>query len=180
MNPHPLLLALLLTLAASCAAPEEGVASAPPGPPQVATLGVATGSPSGALAKECGLEFEVRWVGRVIDALDAGGPAERAGLRVGDVIVSADGVRLFSQDDLDDLLRVSEPGQSISLQVLRSDDSEPEPVSIEVTLGSRVVAAAAHEPLRWQYASLAQLPLTLGAAREKHKRVLVGLSGAET
>jgi serine protease Do len=122
----------------------------------------------------------VRWVGRVIDTVDSEGPAERAGLRAGDVIVSADGVRLFSQDDLDDLLRVSEPGQSLALQVLRSDDSDSEPVSIDVTLGSEVVTSAAQEPLRWQYASLEQLPLALGAAREKHKRVLVGLSGAET
>jgi serine protease Do len=61
----------------------------------------------------------------------AGSPAERAGLRAGDVIVALDGESLSAETDLSMLLLPHAPGDTITLRVLR-DNSVRE---LTVTLG---------------------------------------------
>ena len=125
-----------------------------------------------------GLTFNVRWEGRLIDEVEPGGAAADAGLREGDVLLAMDDVTLFSADDIADLLRVSNPGRSVKVRLKRSGTTEIS--EAVVVLGSESVPSGSAHAIDWQFASLAQLPRALEVARAQKKKVLVGLSGAET
>src|SRR4029079_10153142 len=64
-----------------------------------------------------------------------GGPAEKAGLQRGDVIVSVDGQPVSTLRELYDAIRRKGPGQSLSFQVLRDSAIRV----MEVTGGDREV-----------------------------------------
>jgi regulator of sigma E protease len=57
----------------------------------------------------------------MIDRLVAGGPGEQAGLRAGDLVVSADGVAIKDWNQWVDYVR-SRPARTIALQVQRGDE----------------------------------------------------------
>ncbi|MFO7300046.1 MAG: PDZ domain-containing protein, partial [Actinomycetes bacterium] len=62
-----------------------------------------------------------------------GTAAEQAGLRVGDVIISVEGVPVFSQIDLVAQVRAHRPGETVTLHILRNGQE----IEIAVTLGMR-------------------------------------------
>ena len=167
---------LSFTALASCA----GV----PAAPAISTLGVETSVPSEKKVREMGLpdreeEGHFRQQGREIDAVAAGGAAERLGLAEGAVILELDGVELFSQDDVDDILSVHRPGDEIAIVFQMNGDRDV--IETTVVLGSDDAPASAEEPnLTWHCASMAQLGEAQERARAEGKGILVGLSGAET
>lgn len=176
MKVHHAIGLLLLTAMPSCTAPGTGRDGALA--TRRATLGIRTSVPEAGLAEKLGLTLNARREGRYVDHVAAGGPAALAGVRQGDVLLSVDEITLFSGDDLADFLGVSEPGQRVVLKLKRA--GEPNARSLSATLGSEPSPIADEPTFDWQYASLAQLPRALEAARVENKRVLVGLSGAET
>jgi len=105
-----------------------------------------------------------------------GGPADRAGLKVGDVLLSFDANKVCSSDDIEDFLRVSQSGVKVKALVKRGGTFKEEEVT--VILGAAKADASARFP--WQYAGLGQLDTALTAAKKDGKLVLVGLSGADT
>ncbi|HLB44918.1 MAG TPA: trypsin-like peptidase domain-containing protein, partial [Candidatus Limnocylindrales bacterium] len=62
-----------------------------------------------------------------------GSPAQTAGLKAGDVITSIDGRRIDAAQGLDDLLSLYEPGDRLTLSVLRGGET----LQIGITLGTR-------------------------------------------
>jgi putative serine protease PepD len=68
----------------------------------------------------------------VVDVV-SGGPADRAGLRAGDRIVSVDGRSVSEPGDVTDALDGHEPGDSIEIEIERGGASE----EIDVELGTR-------------------------------------------
>jgi S1-C subfamily serine protease len=62
-----------------------------------------------------------------------GSPAEEAGLRAGDIITAIDGVRIDAGQGLDDVLSLYQPGDELTLSVLREGST----VDVAVTLGTR-------------------------------------------
>ena len=68
------------------------------------------------LARILGLPSDA---GVLVASLVAGGPASRAGIREGDVIVEADGVAITRVDDLHRLLTERQIGRSIAISVVR-------------------------------------------------------------
>lgn len=60
------------------------------------------------------------------------GPADQAGLRAGDVIVSVDGERVRPADRLRRMIRALQPGDTIRLEILRDGEME----TIRVVLGA--------------------------------------------
>ena len=62
-----------------------------------------------------------------------GGPAQRAGLRPGDVVVSVDGDAVSEPGDVANALDGNEPGDSVDVEVERGGDRE----QLDVTLGTR-------------------------------------------
>ena len=143
-----------------------------------AVLGLVTALPSAEIAEEMGLTFNVRWQGRVVEEVAGGSPADDAGLQPGDVLIQIDDNVLYSQDDLNDFLAVSSPGQEVGLVFKRKGSRKPQ--RADVRLAGEPSPETDAPRMRWQYASLGQLPQAMEAARTQKKKVLVGLSGAET
>lgn len=65
-------------------------------------------------------------------AVTAGGPADRAGIRSGDVITEVDGQRVHSGDELIVKVRAHRPGDRLELTLLRSGKEQ----TVTLTLGS--------------------------------------------
>jgi predicted metalloprotease with PDZ domain len=91
------------------------------------------------------------WLGDAVDggvqvvALQPGGPADKAGMKSGDIILRANDKEIGSRPVLSRLLEDLEPGDVLSLQVLRSGDV----IARQVELGSwetRVRARIASPP----------------------------------
>jgi C-terminal processing protease CtpA/Prc len=143
-----------------------------------ATLGAQTRVPTADEAKTYQLDKLVgRTQGQYVRSVEKGGPAEKAGLEVGDVLVALDANKVFSRDDIEDFLRVSQPDSKVKVLVKRAGSFKEETVT--VTLGATTIEDN-DKHFTWQYAGLGQLDAALAAAKKQGKLVLVGLSGADT
>ncbi len=141
-----------------------------------ATLGIETRQPTKQEGADAHLgAIAGRWCGRLVTSVEAEGPALKAGLAVGDILLRMDANDLYSQDDLDDALRVAEAGQDATLDIKRAGTHKEE--TLTATLGA---SSAAVEGYLWQFAGPSQLEDALALAKAEGKTVLVGLSGAET
>jgi S1-C subfamily serine protease len=72
----------------------------------------------------------------IVDVVSAG-PADEAGIRVGDVVVQFDGQAVDSAERLGELIREHRPGDQVEVSVVHSDGSRD---TITVTLGVNPVA----------------------------------------
>jgi len=146
--------------------------------PEKGPLGADTRVPTAEEAKTYQLGKLVGKVqGQYVSGVDKGGPAEKAGLKAGDVLLVLDANKVFSRDDIEDFLRVSQPGAQVKVLVKRAGTYKEETVT--VTLGANKVEDK-DKHFTWQYAGLGQLDDALAAAKKDGKLVLVGLSGADT
>jgi serine protease Do len=68
-----------------------------------------------------------------IQVVAAESPAEKAGLRVDDVLLTIDGTKIMSTDDLTNFLSRKRPGNVVALQVQRGEDT----LTIKLTLAKR-------------------------------------------
>jgi serine protease Do len=73
--------------------------------------------------------------GAVVAGVERGSPAQRAGLRPGDVIVRVDGRRLSNAAQVRAIISSRRPGSAVNLDVWRMVDGEPQVVPVQVTLG---------------------------------------------
>lgn len=145
---------------------------------ETATLGADTRVPTAEEAKTYQLGKLVGKVqGQYVSAVSKGGPTEKAGLKAGDVLLSLDANKIFSRDDIEDFIRVSQPGAKVKVVVKRAGTFKEE--LIAVTLGE-AKATVENKQFTWQHAGLGQLDTALAAAKKDGKLVLVGLSGADT
>ncbi len=80
------------------------------------------------LAKSLGLPETTKGV--VIAKTAQGGPAEQAGLQVGDIIQKVDGQSVDASAEVQTIVRKHKPGDSLNFLVLR--DSKLEPVEVKV------------------------------------------------
>jgi S1-C subfamily serine protease len=71
--------------------------------------------------------------GATIHEIIPGGPAEQAGLQVGDVIVTVDGQALTGDQSLAELINQRSPGDMITLEIERTGEENQE---VQVQLGS--------------------------------------------
>jgi putative serine protease PepD len=71
--------------------------------------------------------------GVLIESVATGGPAARAGLEVNDVIEAIDSTKITSFDQLVSMLAQDNPGQTITLTILRAGQTK----HVKVTLGNR-------------------------------------------
>jgi serine protease Do len=75
--------------------------------------------------------------GAVVREVERGGPAAKAGLRAGDVVVEFNGRKVESDKNLVDMVVVTKPGSSVPVKVIR--DKQPKTLSVtvaELTLGA--------------------------------------------
>ena len=66
-------------------------------------------------------------------AIVAGSPADKAGLKDGDIITAVDGQRVDAAHSLDDVLITHQPGTTVTITVLRAGQT----VNLQLTLGTR-------------------------------------------
>ncbi len=86
----------------------------------------------GELNRELAEHFGVReGTGLIVSKLTQGGPAEKAKLKVGDVIVLVDGKRVESVNDLIDLVQAKAKGTKVKLEILR--DKKAMTIEVEVS-----------------------------------------------
>jgi serine protease Do len=71
--------------------------------------------------------------GVIVSEVEDGGPAEKGGLKVGDIILEANGQKISSGDDLTEMLIDSSPGDTMALKAYR----ERKKVEINFKLGRR-------------------------------------------
>jgi serine protease Do len=105
-----------------------------------ARLGVSVQEVNQTLADSFGLD---RPAGALVANVEKGSPADKAGLKTGDVIRSINGKEIVSSGDLSAAVSADMPGQKATLDVWRKG----KPVTITATLGSanEKVAKADHE-----------------------------------
>jgi S1-C subfamily serine protease len=140
-----------------------------------AQLGAGTRAPTKEEVKEYELPTTVRVQGQVVDSVEPGSPAEKAGIAKGDVILKLGENKIYSRDTIEDFLHVTKPGTEITVLIKRAKSFKEE--EIKLKLGEREVKG---RRFAWDYASLEQLEQALAQAKKDGKKVLVGLSGAET
>jgi serine protease Do len=90
-------------------------------------LGVQVGNPTDAQVRAAGL---VGHHGALIDSVLPSGPADRVGLRTGDLVVAVDGTRVQSADHFIRLIGSAGPGQKAEIAYVRN--TQRQIVSIEL------------------------------------------------
>ena len=83
--------------------------------------------------------------GALVANVERGGPADKAGLRPGDVVRTMNGQKIVSSIDLPAMVGLAEPGSKINLEVWRNDKLVP----LTATLGNandKVAAVALDRP----------------------------------
>jgi S1-C subfamily serine protease len=78
-------------------------------------------------------DFAFAGPGVRVGGVVAGSPAEKAGLKEGDIMMKIDAVELLSLQAFSDFLKAAKAGQAVSVQVLR----DGKPVALSVTLVER-------------------------------------------
>jgi serine protease Do len=68
--------------------------------------------------------------GALVSDIEKGGPAEKAGLEVGDVILKFDGKPIIASSDLPRVVGATKPGSAVSVEVLRR--GKPRSLALEV------------------------------------------------
>ena len=94
-------------------------------------LGVSTTAVPESVASSRGLAPDE---GVYVDDVTGGGPADRAGIQNGDVLVNVAGRRVASPQDVAEAIQGREPGDQIRIEVVRADGTRAE---VPVTLGKR-------------------------------------------
>lgn len=146
--------------------------------PKMASLGAETRNCAEEDAKAYGLgKQKVGCInGQYVKAVEKDGPADKAGLKEGDVILSLDSNKLYSRDDLRDFLSVTKAEAKVEALVKRAGTSKEEKLSLTLGTGP----GPSGKGIIWQHSGLSQLDAALAAAKKDGKHVLVGLSGADT
>lgn len=75
--------------------------------------------------------------GTFVDSVEEDGAAQKAGIKKGDVISALDGQKITGKEQLVDLLKYYEAGETVEVEIYRSDDGEYKQQILEATLGKR-------------------------------------------
>ncbi len=70
--------------------------------------------------------------GVLISSVAKGGPAEQAGLKVGDIITSIDGKPIKNGDDLVNIITARHPGSTVKVGYLRTGSSRPQLSALQI------------------------------------------------
>jgi serine protease Do len=129
-----------------------------------ARLGVVVQEVNQALADSFGLD---RPEGALVAGVEPGGPAERAGLKAGDVVRKLDGQAIIASGDLPALLAQSNPGTKVKMEVWRQGQRH----ELTAALGDRAehdaTAAKTDAPAR---AAAGRLGLALRPLQPQERR----------
>ena len=111
-------------------------------------IGVAIDQVTKEVAESIGLG---KPVGAMVRSVEAGGPADKAGIEAGDIITKVDGRAVEKFGDLPRMVGMARPGAKVALQVFRRGAYRDLSVSvIEFESVERAASAGAREPTKPQ------------------------------
>jgi serine protease DegQ len=110
------------------------------------------------LAQAFGIDYGS---GFIVTQVETGSPADKAGIRVGDVIVAANGKSIRSTRDMHNLVGLQRLGQSIDLQLFRKGEELSLAVMIQPIEINKLDGVRIHAQLAGA---------TIGEIREQHLR----------
>jgi serine protease Do len=102
-------------------------------------LGIGIQDVTSDLARSFGLE---KPVGALVSAVDRGGPADKAGIAVGDVIVAYDGKSVKNSFDLPRMVAATKPGSRVPVTVWRQGKQREVSVTVGELPAEQVASAA--------------------------------------
>jgi serine protease Do len=120
-------------------------------------IGVAIQGVNKDLAESFGLD---KPRGALVSTVEAGSPAERAGLKSGDVILAVDGRSIDQSVDLPRIVGETKPGATLRLEVWRKGAKQDVRVTVGETPADKVAAAAPGEEAKPGKLGVAVRPLT--------------------
>ena len=110
--------------------------------------------------------------GALVQSVEAGGPAEKAGVEAGDIIVKVDGKPVEKSGDLPRIIGNTKPGSKTSLQVFRRGSSRELSVTIGEFEAERPTRRAQAEPGASAPVAKSALGLTVADLTEAQKKEL--------
>lgn len=138
-------------------------------------IGVAIQDVNQSLAQSFGLD---RPQGALVASVEPGGPAEKAGLKPGDVLLSIDGRPIERSNELPPLVANVKPGNKATFEVWRDRKKVPIAVTVGELKPEKVAATGGPVPEEKQAAMDAgKLGLALRQPSEAEKRELNGVAG---
>jgi len=120
-------------------------------------IGVAIQGVNKDLADSFGLD---RPRGALVSTVEPGSPAEKAGIKSGDVIVAVDGKPIDQSVDLPRIIGETKPGTTVALQVWRKGATQALRVTVGEMPAEKVAAAAAGESAKPAKLGVAVRPLS--------------------
>lgn len=75
--------------------------------------------------------------GAFVDSVEEGGPAEKAGIQKGDIIIKLDGQTISGKEDLVGKLEYYEAGETVDVVISRAEAGEYKEQTVSVTLGRK-------------------------------------------
>src|SRR4051812_43803268 len=132
-------------------------------------IGVAIQEVSQSLAESFGLD---RPQGALVASVEPGGPADKAGLKPGDVVLAVDGKKIERSSELPPLVAGVKPGSKTSLEVWRDRAKRTVAVTVAELKTEKVASAPTSSGENQGKLGLAVRPLT-----EAEKQQLDGVQG---
>jgi serine protease Do len=129
-------------------------------------IGVAIQGVNRDLAESFGLD---RPRGALVSSVEPGSPAEKAGIKSGDVILAVDGKAVDQSVDLPRIVGETKPGTALALQVWRKGATQDLRVTVGEMPAEKVAAAAAGDEAKQAKLGVSVRPLT---AEERKARGL--------
>ncbi|MHB8574751.1 MAG: PDZ domain-containing protein [Dehalococcoidia bacterium] len=160
---------------AATAARTRQVSSPTPTPqPAQAAPGAGQGAPRQVGRAYLGVQIDTSNNKLTVQQVEAGGPAEKAGMKTGDVIVSIDGATTATYADLTKALAARKPGDVMTLSVDRGGSKQ----DISVTLGTRPARSSTAPQAQANDHGYLGVTVTNADAAAKQKYSLTSTDGA--
>jgi serine protease Do len=137
-------------------------------------LGVVIQEVSKELADSLGL---AKPMGAVVNAVEKGGPAEKAGLEPGDVLLKFDGKAINNSADLPRMVGITRPGTRSVLQVWRKGTTRDIPVTVGEMLDERQTTARPAKNSKPSEQAVNRLGLVVSELTAEQRRDLKMTSG---
>jgi serine protease Do len=116
-------------------------------------------------------------VGALVQGVEAGGPAEKAGIEAGDIIVKVDGKAVETSGDLPRIIGATKPGSKTTLQLFRRGATREVSVTVAEFEADRPVRKAQADPGAASAPGKTALGLAVSDLTDAQKRDLKVRSG---